>query len=42
MKAFILFLKEVESTHTLAQQALTSAKSNGLDAEELYQFIKKQ
>ncbi len=33
MKAFILFLKEVESTHTLAQQALTSAKSHGLDAE---------
>ena len=33
MKAFILFLKEVESTHNAAQQALTSAKSHGLDAE---------
>ena len=33
MKAFVLFLKEVESTHQPAIEAMISAKAHGLDAE---------
>lgn len=33
MKAFVLFLKEVESTHQPAIEAMISAKAYGLDAE---------